>query len=122
MNVRYPDLSQELDWYWFQADLFQSQEAAQTRGPFTMMMSRYMDGQGWLRLLLHIHEQSKACKDMGYQREHITESLWLIRNVTAYKWRIIRVLVDIGVKDGDAGEAWLYEAFHVPIFNRKLST
>ena len=50
---------------------------------------------------------------MGYQKVHIKDSLWLMTNVTSYKWRVIRVLIDIGVKDGDAGETWLYEAFNV---------
>ena len=113
MHVNNHNLSSELDWYWFQANMFQSQEKPQTRGPFTMMMSRYADGQAWFRLLLHINEQTKICKKKGYYTEPLIDSLWLTKNQTAIRWLMTRILVDIGVKDGDAGETWLYEAFNV---------
>ena len=78
-----------------------------------MMMSRYADGQAWFRLLLHINEQTKVCKEKGYYTEPLIDSLWLTKNQTAIRWLMMRILVDIGVKDGDAGETWLYEAFNV---------
>ena len=80
-----------------------------------MMMSRYMDGQGWFRFLLHINEQTKICKKKGYKLEPIMDSLWVTNNQTALRWLMIRILIDIGVKDGDAGETWLYEAFNVTV-------
>ena len=120
MHVNNNNLSSELDWYWFQANTFQSQESPQTKGPFTMMMSRYVDGQAWFRFLLHINEQTKICKKKGYHTAPLIDSLWLTKNQTAIKWLMVRILIDIGVKDGQAGETWLYEAFNVMVFKVDL--
>ena len=120
MHVNNHNLSSELDWYWFQANMFQSQESHQTKGPFTMMMSRYVDGQAWFRFLLHINEQTKICKKKGYHTAPLIDSLWLTKNQTAIKWLMVRILIDIGVKDGQAGETWLYEAFNVMFFKVDL--